>query len=57
MLGHEPDVLGPGDGPEDGRLLVLVGDALAGQKGGAAVGKLDDHWGLDVTGGLGREKG
>ncbi len=48
VLGHEPDVLRAGDGAEDGGLLVLVADALAGQEGGAAVRELNDDGRLDL---------
>ena len=41
-----------GDGAEDGGLLSVVLDALAGHEGGAAVRELHDHRGVDVPRGL-----
>ncbi len=52
VLGHEPDMLRPSDGAQDGGLLVLVADALPRQEGSPAVGELNDHRGLDFAGGL-----
>ncbi len=40
MLGHQPDVLSSGDRAEDGGLLLLVLDGLAGQEGRATVADL-----------------
>ena len=40
------------DGAEDGGLLSVVLDALAGHEGGAAIGELHDHGGVDVPSGL-----
>ena len=51
LLGHEADVVGGGDGPGDGGLLLVVGEALAGEVGGAALGDLDDDGALDVAAG------
>ena len=42
VFGHQSSVLGPGDGPQDGRLLSGVLDSLPSQEGGATVGELDD---------------
>jgi hypothetical protein len=52
VLGHEADVLGPGNGAQNGRLLVRILNALAGQESGAAIGELDDDWGVDGAGRL-----
>ena len=52
VLGHEAHVLGPGNGAQDGGLLLGVLDALAGQEGGPAVGELDDDGGVDGPGRL-----
>ena len=52
VLGHQADMLGPGDGPQDGGLLLSVLDALAGQEGGPAVGDLDNDGGVNGAGRL-----
>ncbi len=52
VLGHQPHVLGPGNGAENGGLLLGVLDALAGEEGGAAVGELDDDGRVDGAGRL-----
>ena len=41
-----------GDGSEDGGLLSVVLDALAGYEGGAAVRELYDDGGVDIPSGL-----
>ena len=48
------DVVGRSDGAGDGRLLVAVLDALAGEEGGTALRDLDDDGRLGVTGALER---
>lgn len=44
------DVVGSGDGTCDGSLLLVVGEALSGEEGGASLGDLNDDGGLDVAG-------
>ena len=52
VLRHQSGVLGPSDGPEDGRLLPGVLDSLPRQEGGSTVGELNDYRGVDISGGL-----
>ena len=49
-LSELADVQGTGDGAGDGGLLVGVVELLAGNKGTAAVGELDDHGGVGLLG-------
>jgi len=48
-LGDGPDVLGGGDGADDAGLLFVVGEALASEVGGAALGGLDNDGRLDIA--------
>ena len=42
-------MVGSSDSAADGRLLLVVCEALAGEVGSAALGDLDDNRGLDVS--------
>lgn len=51
---HGTDEVGGGDGAGHGSLLLLgrVGEALAGEEGGTALGSLEDDGRLGIAGGL-----
>ena len=49
FLCYGPDVVSGGHGTCDGGLLVVVGEALSCEEGGAALGDLEDDGGLDVA--------
>ena len=49
VLRDDADMVGSSDSAADGRLLLVVCEALAGEVGSAALGDLDDNRGLDVS--------
>ncbi len=50
MLGHEPCMLSSSNGSQNGCLLLVILDTFACQKGSSTIGKLNNHWWLNVTG-------
>ena len=48
FLGDGADVVGSGDGAEDGCLLLVVREAFAGEVRAATLGDLENDGGLDI---------
>ena len=48
LLGDSTDVVGRGNGTKDGGLLLVVGEALAGEVRASTLRDLEDYGSLDV---------
>merc|ERR1712001_141329 len=52
VFGHESHMLGTSNGSQNYGLLLVIFDAFSRQKGSTAIGKLNHHWGLNISGSL-----